>query len=141
MSETFSNPELEALRAENAELKAALAQVTQQLEWFKRQLFGRKSERHLPVDPNQGNLLADLAPAPADDAVPTETVTYTRRTAKNRGNAVHDSGLRFDASVPVQVIEQPAPELQGPEAEAFEVIGEKVTHRLGLKERRDTHIA
>jgi transposase len=124
---------MEALRAENAELKAALAQVTQQLEWFKRQLFGRKSERHLPVDPSQGNLLADLAPEPPEGAVPTETVTYTRRTAKNRGNAVHDSGLRFDATVPVQVIEQPAPELQGREAEAFEVIGEKITHRLAQR--------
>ena len=76
MPETLSNPELEALRAENAELKAALAQVTQQLEWFKRQLFGRKSERHLPPDPSQGNLLADLAPEPPAGAVPTETVTY-----------------------------------------------------------------
>jgi transposase len=68
-----------------------------------------------------------------DDAVPTETVTYTRRTAKNRGDAVHDSGLRFDATVPVQVIQQPAPELQGPEAEAFAVIGEKITHRLAQR--------
>ena len=133
MSEASIETELAALRAENAELKAALAQVTQQLEWFKRQLFGRKSERHLPPDPSQGNLLADLAPEPPAGAVPTETVTYTRRTAKNRGNAVHDSGLRFDATVPVQVIEQPAPELQGPEADAFEVIGEKVTHRLAQR--------
>lgn len=133
MAETLSNPELDALRAEVATLKAALAQATQQLEWFKRQLFGRKSERHLPPDPSQGNLLADLAPAPLDDAAPTETITYTRRTAKNRGNAVLDSGLRFDATVPVQVIQQPAPELQGPEAEAFEVIGEKVTHRLAQR--------
>jgi transposase len=46
---------------------------------------------------------------------------------------VLDSGLRFDATVPVQVIEQPAPELQGPEAEAFEVIGEKITHRLAQR--------
>ncbi|TVP89448.1 MAG: IS66 family transposase [Thioalkalivibrio sp.] len=87
----------------------------------------------MPPDPSQGNLLADLAPAPADDAAPIETVTYTRRTAKNRGNAVHDSGLRFDATVPVQVVEQPAPELQGSEADAFEVIGEKVTHRLAQR--------
>jgi hypothetical protein len=133
LSEAPIETELAVLRAENAELKAALAQVTQQLEWFKRQLFGRKSERHLPPDPSQGNLLADLAPEPPAGAVPTETVTYTRRASKNRGNAVHESGLRFDATVPVQVIQQPAPELQGPEAEAFAVIGEKITHRLAQR--------
>ena len=133
MTETLSNPELEALRAEVATLKAALAQATQQLEWFKRQLFGRKSERHLPVDPSQGNLLADLAPAPPVGEAPSETVTYTRRKPKDRGNAVLDSGLRFDETVPVQVIEQPAPELQGPEADAFEIIGEKITHRLAQR--------
>lgn len=133
MAEVVSNPELETLRAENAALKAALAQATQQLEWFKRQLFGRKSERHLPPDPSQGNLLADLAPEPPVGEAPSETVTYTRRKPKHRGNAVHDSGLRFDETVPVQVIEQPAPELQGPEAEAFEIIGEKITHRLAQR--------
>jgi len=133
LTEASSNPELDALRTENAELKAALAQVTQQLEWFKRQLFGRKSERHLPVDPSQGNLLADLAPAPPVGEAPSETVTYTRRKPKDRGNAVLDSGLRFDETVPVQVIEQPAPELQGPEADAFEIIGEKITHRLAQR--------
>lgn len=134
MSENLANPELEALRAENAALKAALAQVTQQLEWFKRQLFGRKSERHLPPNPQQGELFADLAPQPPEKETSSEkTITYTRRTSKNRGNAVHDSGLRFDATVPVQVIQQSAPELQGPEADTFEVIGEKVTHRLAQR--------
>jgi hypothetical protein len=69
-------------------------------------------QRHRESGLSQGNLLADLAPAPADDAVSTETVTYTRRASKNRGDAVHDSGLRFDATVPVQVIQQPAPKVQ-----------------------------
>jgi transposase len=86
LAETLSNPELDALRAENAALKAALAQVTQQREWFQRQLFGRKSERHLPVDPSQGNWLAWLRrpwttrlpprPSPTPDA--------PRRTAATR---------------------------------------------------------
>ena len=107
MSEAAIETELVALRAANAELIAALAQDIQQIEWFKRQLFGRMSERHLPPDPSRGNLLADLAPAPADNAVPTETVTYTRRTTKNPGNAIHESGLRFDAAVPLQVNQQP----------------------------------
>jgi transposase len=135
LTEASSSSELAALRAENVALKATLAQAIQQLEWFKRQLFGRKSERYQPLDPapGQGNLLADLATALAAQEAPTETLSYTRRKAKERGAAVLDSGLRFDATVPVEVIELPAPQLQGPEAEAFEVIGEKVTHRLAQR--------
>ncbi len=49
------------LERENAQLKADLATVTRQLEWFKRQLFGSKSEKRLHVDPAvQGNLLEGL---------------------------------------------------------------------------------
>jgi len=134
LSETIANPGMEALRAENAALKAALAQTTQQLEWFKRQLFGRKSERHLPVDPVQGNLLAGLMPESLIEAAPpVEIVPHTRRKGKDRGHAVQDSGLRFDDTVPVQVIEQMVPELQGPEADVWEIIGEKITHRLAQR--------
>ena len=49
------------LERENARLSADLASVKQQLDWFKRQLFGRKSEKCLDVDPAvQGNLLSAL---------------------------------------------------------------------------------
>jgi len=66
------------LEAENAQLREDLATVNarlgtlssehealkQQLEWFKRQLFGTKSEKRLDVDPAvQGNLLAALGVA------------------------------------------------------------------------------
>ena len=53
-----------------------------QLEWFKRQLFGAKSEKRLDVDPAvQGNLLAALGVArpPPPKPLPGETVTYQRR--------------------------------------------------------------
>ena len=63
------------LERENARLSSALEQsnaaltelqsdyqvLKQQLEWFKRQLFGEKSEKRLDIDPEeQGNLLAAL---------------------------------------------------------------------------------
>ena len=49
------------LERENAQLSADLASVKQQLDWFKRQLFGRKSEKRLDIDPAvQGNLLSAL---------------------------------------------------------------------------------
>ena len=57
------------LEQDNTELTAQLATLTQdcetlkqQLDWFKRQLFGRKSEKRLDVDvAAQGNLLSALA--------------------------------------------------------------------------------
>jgi transposase len=116
-----------ALEQENASLKS-------QLEWFKQQVFGRKSEKRriedLPEQPLLNGFEVD-APKPVS-ADSTETITYTRK--KRRGaDCVNDSGLRFDDSVPVQVIELPAPELSGPDADDYEVISEKVTYRLAQR--------
>lgn len=93
------------LEQTNAHLSARVDVLTQQLDWFKRQLFGTKSEKQLFIDPAvQGNLLAALGvPTPPSSPIgPTTTVTYTRR--KTRDNTVTDSGLRFDATVPVNTI-------------------------------------
>ena len=116
---------LEQLRADYDALK-------HELDWFKRQLFGQKSEKRLDLDPDeQLNLLAGLgveAP-PSRDDVPKQTLTYERR-AKVRDAAVTDSGLRFGPDVPVQVIEVTDPAIEAiPEGER-EVIGEKVSYRL-----------
>ena len=114
LSETVN---IAALQQENAQLNATVASLTseldsfkqqldshkQQLDWFQRQLFGRKSEKRLEFDAReQGNLLFGLgveAP-PEQDDIPTEKITYQRRK-KQRAASVNDSGLRFDASVPV----------------------------------------
>ncbi len=51
--------ELQRLRAENATLsdevtalKATKENLSQQLEWFRKQFFGKKSEKHLPINPD-----------------------------------------------------------------------------------------
>jgi transposase len=119
----------EALEARNVELQ-------RQNEWFRRQLFGRKSERRL-LTPDAHQLpLAGILPAreePGDaPPPPTETVkAYQRRTRLSTlPDAGADGALRFDASVPVQVITVPNPEVEHLAAEAYEVIGERVTYRL-----------
>jgi len=48
------------LRTENADLK-------HQLEWFRRQIFGKKSERR-PIESDGAQLSLMELPAPADDA-------------------------------------------------------------------------
>jgi len=119
---------LEASQEEVAALK-------QQLDWFKRQLFGRKSEKRIIENPHQldlGTLLGE--PALPSDPEPTEEVTYRRRKRKQRSEEdVTDSGLRFGPDVPVEVIELPAPQLEGPEAGQCEVIDYKVSHRLAQR--------
>jgi hypothetical protein len=122
----LSHAAIVTLLTENAALKP-------QNEWFKRQLFGRKSERRL-LPPDARQLALHGFGPPSDDPTdtpppPTETVkAYQRRV---HGASTADAGdereLRFDASVPVEVIPVPNPDVAGLAAHEYEVIGEKIT--------------
>jgi transposase len=128
------SPSAEVLTAENAALREQVQSLQTQLNWLKNQLFGQKSEKRLVEEnPHQGSLFdSPSTPVPADQ--PGEQVSYTRRVNKQRGEeCVTDAGLRFDDSVPVAVIEVAAPELNGPEANQYEIIDYKVTRRLAQR--------
>jgi len=121
------------LQRENEALRAELAELKQQLAWFKRQLFGRKSEKRLVDDGKQTGCLFEALPE-SDSPPATEQISYTRRKgSKDRGESVTDSGLRFTADVPVEVIEVRDPEVEAVPEEHREVIGEKITHRLAQR--------
>jgi transposase len=126
------SPEVSALQAENAALQSELKTLAQQLDWFKRQLFGRKSERRLvEPDPNQPLLTGFGDEQPATATVEKETVTYQRRKGKRRDEGcVTEQGLRFDDSVPIETIPLSLPEAVAGE---FETISEKVTYRLAQR--------
>ena len=123
------------LYADHVQLRERYDSIKQQLDWFKRQLFGNKSEKRLIDHPDQldmGSLLGD--PAPPSESAPTEQITYTRRKGKQRRDQdVTDSGLRFDERVPIETIELSAPQLQGADAEHFEIIDYKETRRLAQR--------
>ena len=122
-------------QAEALRLRSEVDSLKQQLDWFQRQLFGRKSEKRLIENPEQLGLAEVLGEAPAEAPAPaTEDISYTRRKGKQRGDdCVTDAGLRFDDRVPVEIIELPAPQLQGPEADRYEIIDHKVTRRLAQR--------
>src|SRR5436309_11072375 len=108
---------LAALEAQNADL-------TRQGAWFKRQLFGRKSERRLLEPearqlPLAGMLTAADVPPPA-----TATVKAYQRRAHTAlpEDAPDERGLRFDSSVPLEVIAVPNPALAGLAAQDYEVV-------------------
>ena len=116
-------------------LQQEIGVLKQQLDWYKRQLFGRKSEKRIIEHPDQLDLSALLGetPPPAEPE-PTEEITYHRRKPKQRSeDDVTDSGLRFGPDVPVEVIELSAPQLEGPEADQYEVIDHKISRRLAQR--------
>ena len=111
-------------------LEEQVSLLTQQLEWFKRQIFGRKSEKQIMDVPHQPDLFGyEKTP---EQPVPTTEVKGHRRKSGKRfsGDEVNDSGLRFDESVPTKVIELPAPECQGDDADQYEIIDYQETVRL-----------
>ena len=117
---------------------ATIATLEHQLEWFKRQLFGKKSERFIPEPDLQqmhlGQVLGELPAAPEPPQAGTTVPAHTRRKARGDFTDEGRDAPFFDESkVPVQIIEVPNPEAQGLQPEQYEVIGEKVSHRLAQR--------
>ena len=99
-------------------LSRELATAQHQIAWFKRQVFGQKSERRI-IDSASGQMSLgeaitqdQVAPPPA----PTErqVAAHTRRPTTKKPDTGDDSLPFFDDSrVPVEVIELSAPETAG----------------------------
>jgi len=124
------------LRAENAALKEQLQTLKTQLDWFKRQLFGERSEKRLLIDPAiQADLLAGLGgevtamPKPAEK----QKISYERNKPRAPGT-VNDQGLRFDDTVPVETIQVgPSLELANIPTDQQQLISEKISYRLAQR--------
>lgn len=123
---------VQLLRSQAAQIEALRAQ----LEWFKRQVFGRKSERYAPQPDPQQMHLGELMPPPSNAAPATEQEVPAHKRRKPRSDFTDDtlSASFFDeARVPVVSISVPNPEVQGLSPEQYEVVGEKVSHRLAQR--------
>lgn len=119
------------LQDKDAQIKA----LQNQIEWFKRQLFGQKSEKKDFADHPYQTTIAELfesLPEPPTPPEQKQTVTYERGKAKKKtlDGAPEGSQLRFDETVPVKEIHVDAPELSGINKDDYEIIGEQVTYRL-----------
>jgi transposase len=114
-----------------------IASLQQQLEWFKRQLFGSKSERFITLPNAQQLNLGEIVSASPPAAEKRKTVAaHTRRVATTdaTSHADGESIPFFDESrVPVETIRLPNAEIEGLSAEQFEVIGEKTSFRLAQR--------
>ena len=119
--------------AERARYEARIAELQHQLEWFKRQLFGEKSERRLlDAPPEQLSLGEGFEASGGADGPARAVVAHQRRTRAKASR--EDETPFFDpARVPVERIEVPNPALQGLDADDFEVIAERSTYRLAQR--------
>ena len=95
----------------------AIEALKRQIEWFKRQLFGSKSERFAPQpDPQQmhlGQVLAQELPVPQGEAGEQQVPSHTRRKPRSNFSDDGASAPFFDESkVPVQTIQVPNPEVK-----------------------------
>ena len=122
-----------ALQAENTALKARLDDLTHQLEWFKRQLFGERSERRL-IERNPHQLSLGEVEAGAESAPSTTTsVKGHTRKPRTKPSPEDEPAVRFDDTVPVEVIEVADPQIEDVDPNDLEIISEKVTHRLAQR--------
>jgi transposase len=109
-----------------------IAALEHQIEWFRRQYFGQKSERFAPeLDPNQLHLgetfLVPTTPIKEHKAIPA----HTRRVPREDGAESGEELKFFDESrVPVQTITLVHEDVKGLSPDQFDVIGEKVTYRI-----------
>ena len=126
-------------REQIGSLLDAVTQLSQRVAWFERQLFGQKSERRvLGPDAVQGSLGQPFEEIPAQrPATPKIRIDAHERERTLKRPALdggEDAQPFFDeAKVPVEVIEVPNPELAGLAPQDYEIVGEKVTHRLAQR--------
>lgn len=124
-----NEPTIEVPRRQFEAMTQQLTQLQQKLDWFKRQVFGPKSEKRLGEAAEQIALFA--AKPPEADAPGNAIMVPAHARRKHRtGEEVNDTGLRFGPDVPVRTIVLSCPQLQGPQANEYEVIGVKESLRL-----------
>lgn len=118
--------ELEQAQAENKALRDQVAVLQQQLDWLKRQLFGRKSER---VPEGQGDLGLVLEErAESQEQAPQEALSK-KTGSSQQGKKRETRAQRLPDNLPVRE-EKIIPLVVQAEPEAWRQMGEEVTDQL-----------
>src|SRR5690606_10260838 len=113
-------------------LQNELEELARQVNWFRQQLFGIRSERHL-TDPEArqlflGELVKESGDTPAPD--PVQIPAHQRRS-RHQASAeeTRENELRFDPSVPIEIIQVPNHEITPEEMDQYVLVGQKTTDR------------
>ena len=119
-------PPAEQLYRENQQLLAEVTVLRQQLDWFKRQMFGPgKSEK---TDRLQTLLALDGGQVASAPETPAQTISYERRERRDERSAPSEAFKHVPVAETV-VIE---PEEVKAQPEAFEKIGEERTFEIDV---------
>lgn len=113
---------------ENSSQKETIHYLEEQLTWFRKQLFGKKSERLVSCDDQQLEFEGfELQPKAPDK---TQTVpAHERRKPKRNGQ----DAIQLDPSLPVQTVVLDVPDEEKvcqETGEPLQKIGEEVSHKL-----------
>ena len=118
-----------AIENANAQLTDRIDELQHQLNWFKRQLFGEKSERRLQLDASRQLALGeDLSRSESES--PAETQVEGHRRRQRISGPDDDKKLRFDPSVPVEDRHLKCKAAEKLDPSEYTVVGEKVSSRL-----------
>lgn len=122
-------------KQDNESLLRQIEELRLQNDWLRRHLFGVLSERRIlaALSPAEQLWLDEQMLKPTEAAPPVSTTVkaYERAQRKRPVDFVDgDSKLKFDSTVPIQVIEVPNPAIEGLAEDEFEKIGERCTWRL-----------
>lgn len=106
-------------------LQERVKELTAQVAWLNRQLFGRKSEKIAPLDPNQLNLFSEQIPYSAPEIMEArdKAVESIKETADDRKRERKNRKMMEDLPVLERVIIEP----EGIDLELYKKIGEEVT--------------
>ena len=122
-------------KQDNESLLRQIEELRLQNDWLRRHLFGVLSERRIlaALSAAEQRWLDEQMLKPTEAAPPVSTTVkaYERAQRKRPVDFVDgDSKLKFDSTVPIQVIEVPNPAIEGLAEDEFEKIGERCTWRL-----------
>jgi len=115
-------------------LRGEVIALKQQLDWFKRQLFGQKSERRIDIGTPGQMSLGEWLTQPTLPEPPSRLIAaHTRKAATQRPDDGDTVPFFDETRVPVEVIELPAPATEGLSPEDYEIISHKESYRLAQR--------
>jgi transposase len=128
---SMSQQEIVALLVSSQERSLRLEELQRQLDWFTRQLFGAKSERHVTSDHSRQLTLGEM-PTAQTEAVPTVAVPAHQRRRTSAAADGDEGDLRFEDTVPVERIVLPA-NIPDDGRDDYQQIGQKTTRKLAQR--------
>lgn len=121
-----------------SQLQTRNAELEQQVAWFKRQIFGSKSERREgPIIIGNQLYLGEAYKAAKSKAPGTTVIVKEHPRKKSNKQELPgdcgESGLRFDNSIPIEEVPVLNPEIEGLSPDEYEVIRFETADRLAKK--------